>query len=1059
MKINKQDSFRRRLCMFLAFVMLFTLIPAIGAMPATAAPAFDLTGGQARIDEVREILETVTYREYSQLRQDVPLGTIEIPVTQLDMENTVADFREHPNANVNVDGRSAFYLPEESVVSFTFNVPPNAAGRYNLQITYQQIIGRPSDIERLIRINGRVPFREARYVVMSKVFRDIFVEEDEYGNPAFQRDIMENELRARREEAPEWRTVLISDSTGFMPDPFLFELTPGEHTISFEAVREAVYFADIRFIPMQQVPTYEEFISELRARGVRYGNAEIPTIQAQKPTAVSHLVINPINDRTSAITYPQDPSRVRLNAIGGMNWQRYGEWVRYEFYVPQGEGGLYQIAIRFRQAIYSGIYTSRRIRVNGEVPFHEANNIRFNFDDRWQVEVLNCGNPVEADRVPFFFYFQEGWNVIELEVSLGDMREMLGRVEDSVLHLNEMYRKIRMITGTTPDPNRDYGFPRQIPDVLIGLRDESLNFRGFSAELEEILGSRGEHSVILDRTALQLERMANNVDRIASGMGAFNGTIGGMGAWLFERRMQPLEIDWIRINRADDPLPRAEATFFQMIAFEFTAFIMSFFADFDTVGVMEAVDGDADQITVWMATGRDQAQIIRQLAVDFVRETHIHANILLVAPGSLLPSILAGVGPEVSIFEGGVIDFAIRNAILPLNDFQGDPSRNIDSFDQVRERFHPSAFIPLTLHDNRNYIDDPNNPWGPGLRDHRVFGLPETQTFQMLFYRKDVFVELGLNVPRTWDELFGIVPELQQVNLDVGMPNGMPGMMLFMFQNNVDLYVGDGIMSNLDHNDALDAFRRMTEMFTTFRFPVVFDFANRFRSGEMPIALADYGTFNLLTVFAPEIRGLWEFVPIPGTIRQFDPERDYGMGFEEVGGGYILDNRSPTGVGASLMTRNALNRDNMESAWAFMQWWTDYQAQANFGNEMVSLMGPAAMQTTANIQALYQQPWPTQTLRALQAQFEHLAAAPDVPGAYIVGRYVGFAWLDAFNNGTNPVEALLDGVVDINRELTRKRREFGMPVVERDRRGRILNPEVLYGLIPLENLRIAGDDD
>jgi hypothetical protein len=194
-------------------------------------------------------------------------------------------------------------------------------------------------------------------------------------------------------------------------------------------------------------------------------------------------------------------------------------------------------------------------------------------------------------------------------------------------------------------------------------------------------------------------------------------------------------------------------------------------------------------------------------------------------------------------------------------------------------------------------------------------------------------------------------------------------------------------------------------------------------------------------------------------VRQFDPEFDEGKGFQELGGGYILDNRAGSGGGTTLMTRNARTRDNMDNAWAFMQWWTDTFAQSNFGNEMVALMGPAAMQATANREALAMQPWPTQAFRAIETQFEHLIANPGVPGGYIVGRYVQFAWLDVYNNGAQPAERMLDAVVDINKELTRKRREFGMPVVERDRRGRVLNPEVLYGLRDLSTIRTVDDDD
>ena len=1032
MKINKQNNLRRRFCMFLTFVMLLTFIPAAG-MPAAA----NIAGlEQSRIDEVREILDSIPYRDYALTVQDTPIGTAVIPITQVDNENTNAEgFR-----TLTHEGKTAFLLPEDGVVAFTFNVP--VAGRYNLELTYMQYVGKTSSIERLVRINGRVPFREARYITMTKVYKDLF-EQNEDGSPRFTRDIMDNDIRAPRVEAPEWQTIRASDSSGFIVAPFLFYLEAGENTISFEAVRESVYFANMQFVPPRRVITYEEYRASVTSHR---GTAESLHIEAELPSRVSAISINPINDRTSAITSPQDASRIRLNAIGGTNWNRYGDWIRWEFTIPPGGAGLYHIVPRYKQSQYSGVYSSRRIRINGEVPFAEANNLRFNFSDSWQVRPLNNGE------TEFEFYLQEGLNVIELEVSLGDMAAILGRVEGIVMHLNQMYREIRMITGSTPDPNRDYGFERLIPHVLEGLRDRAIELREISEDLANILGGRGEHSVILDSVALQLERMAHNTDRIAPGMGRFNGNIGNLGMWLFERRLQPLELDWIRIHRIGDDLPRREANFFQGFAFEFMSFIMSFFADYHSVGLMEAIDGDAPQVAVWLETGRDQAQIVRQLAIDFTQTTGIQANIKLAAPGSLLPSILAGVGPDVALSRAGpdAINFAIRRAVQSLNDFEADPSRGIESFDTVRTWFHPSAFIPLTFHDNRNFIADPNDPFfNEGVREHRVYALPEQQMFPMMFYRKDVLVEMGVDIPRTWEDLFDSVPTLQKANLDIGIPPGLVPLQMFMFQNNVSLFRGDGIEINLEDNRALDAFQRMTQLYTLFRFPVVFDFPNRFRSGEMPIGLASYELYNQLTIFMPEIRGLWEFVPIPGTVRQFDPEYDVGKGFEELGGGYILDNRSPANVTCVLMTRNAYRRGNMDNAWAFMQWWVSARSQSGFGNEMVALMGEAAKQPTANLEALELQAWTTTDMRNLQAQFQFLQAAEEVPGSYIVGRYVNFAFLTVYNDGAHPIETILDLIVDINNELTRKRREFRMPVLERDRSGRIIRQ--------VEELRATDD--
>jgi len=102
-------------------------------------------------------------------------------------------------------------------------------------------------------------------------------------------------------------------------------------------------------------------------------------------------------------------------------------------------------------------------------------------------------------------------------------------------------------------------------------------------------------------------------------------------------------------------------------------------------------------------------------------------------------------------------------------------------------------------------------------------------------------------------------------------------------------------------------------------------------------------------------------------------------------------------------------------------------------------MGAAAKYPTANIEALGNMPWPTVDFKNLNEQFKYLKAVPEVPGSYIVTRYVDFVWKAVYNDGKSAIELMQDYNIEINKELTRKRSEFGMPVIERDRQGRRLD--------------------
>ena len=37
--------------------------------------------------------------------------------------------------------------------------------------------------------------------------------------------------------------------------------------------------------------------------------------------------------------------------------------------------------------------------------------------------------------------------------------------------------------------------------------------------------------------------------------------------------------------------------------------------------------------------------------------------------------------------------------------------------------------------------------------DGATYALPETITFPVMFYRKDILAELGLDIPATWDDV------------------------------------------------------------------------------------------------------------------------------------------------------------------------------------------------------------------------------------------------------------------------------------------------------------------
>ena len=133
---------------------------------------------------------------------------------------------------------------------------------------------------------------------------------------------------------------------------------------------------------------------------------------------------------------------------------------------------------------------------------------------------------------------------------------------------------------------------------------------------------------------------------------------------------QPLELDWIDIQPAGQKLGKAEANFFQAFWYELRQFLASFFTDYNSLGATTDGQKSDRKVDVWITANRDQAQICRNLMDnDFGPTTGIDASLKLVAGGTLLPSVLAGVGPDIALPGTGVdpIQYAIRSAVVAVN--------------------------------------------------------------------------------------------------------------------------------------------------------------------------------------------------------------------------------------------------------------------------------------------------------------------------------------------------------------------------------------------------------
>lgn len=969
----------KRLLAFSMSVLLF----AGSVIPAFAADSS--SSGSSSLQDITSILNTNSYLKYAEKYKDIPDATkaITIDVTDYvdDEKLTTADI-EIVN-NYNNRAGSSIKVGASGRVTWQVTVPKD--GMYVLEIDYCSVTEKTTSIERTLYINEIVPFSEARLLEFSKRWLHNYNEE----NGRFNVDSTGSEMRPTTNVEHVWSTYTMNDPNGYISDPLRIYLKAGDNTITLEAIREEVVLGEIRLMPKEELPSYADILAEYEAKGYKPVSSDATVrLEAELPSAVSNYTIYPQSDRTSAMTYPQHATSLMLNNIGGGNWQSAGQWIEYTFTAK--ESGLYNIVTRYKQSSLDGLFVSRTLKINGEVPFEEAYACQFNYGSKWNTTALNNGDET------FVFYFEEGKEyTITFEVTLGYMGSIIAQVTDVLNSINDDYLSIIKLTGSDPDEYRDYNFAGVMPDTIRDLAKQADALEAIITTLTEMNNVKGSNISTLEQCKILLRKMSSDEDQIAKNLSSLKTYVSSLSSWVSTVNSQSLQLDYIQIQGTEEALPKAETSWWKSIWYQLMQFFGSFFSDYNSMGTGEA--GDVTTIEVWLNTGRDQAQIVRNIVDNNYSSAHPDAkiNLKLVASGTLLPSVLAGAGPDVALGEADAIQYAIRGAVEELNGF--------DTFDQVITRFSSSAVDSLSLYG-------------------KTYGLPATQEFMMLFYRKDILAELGVDIPRTWDDMLALIPVLNYNNMTIGIPyyttvatstqsavsNIYP---TFLYQMGGDMWTDDGMRINLDSNTALEAFEYMCNMYTQYSLETTFDAANRFKTGEMPLMIANYTTYNNLVLFAAELAGLWGFTSLPGIEQEDGTINNVGVS-------------SATGI---TMMRGVTDRDK---AWDFMDWYTDKFFQVNYSNELVAVMGEAAKNPTANIEALEELDWTAEEYKELYAQFTNLVAVPPYPGTYIISRYLEFAFLSAYNDYANPTEELQSYVNAINKEITRKRKEFKLETVD-----------------------------
>lgn len=860
---------------------------------------------------------------------------------------------------------------EGEKISFTAEVE---AGRYNVDLFYRHFGETSNNITISLKIDGEYPFGDCKELSLFRMWQD--------KTAKVQKDRNGNEYCPEQVAAKEFRGSYLKDVTGVILDPYEFSLSGGMHNFEIELLDGKLEIEKAVIEAPQTEKTYKSLREQYGKNGYKWYSGSKLIIEGENAKYKSAKAIISKSDNSTANITPSNAYKNVLNNIGGDNWASPGSSIIWKVNVKKS--GIYKLNFRYQQrGVINGV-TYRDLRIDGKIPFDKAKAIPFQYTTGWSNKTFESDSG-EAYGV----YLEKGEHELELVCTLGPASDLYKSLEDIVSSVGDRYLQIIMITGETPDPNRDYELFKQIPDFNKSLKEDKEKLLKLADYSEKLSGENGNQAAASFRNmARVLNNMIENKYEAHKYVADYYTNYNTISAWLSDLRSMPLSIDSIELCSKDADTTKNKSGFFENLFFTIKRFLISFTKDYDVN------DEENSDLRLWVNWGRDQAQVLNSLIENkFTPKTGIKVKLEVVAT-SVINGILSGNAPDLVLHStrSTPVNLAMRGALVDISKY--------DDFEEVTKRFQSNAAEPYYY-------------------NGKCYALPDTQTFMVMFYRKDVLDKLELKVPQTWDDFTDATAKILRNNMQVYMPYvrmngttvadaGVGSLSMFptlLIQNNTDIYNKARNKCCIDSSKAISIFADWTEYYTEYKLLKEANFYNRFRLGTMPLGISTYTLYTQILTAAPEIAGKWGIALLPGT-KNAD--------------GTVNHSASGAGTGASILKVSK----HQDEAWEFIKWWTESETQYLYSENLECVLGPTGRQTTSNIDAFKNMSWSKEDKKILLEQWENVIEIPEVPGSYYLARSIDQAYWEVMNDKNTPKEALIKWSEVANAEIDRKIKEY-----------------------------------
>lgn len=890
----------------------------------------------------------------------------------------------------------------KTTITFEVTIPESAL--YSLNLDYYLLSGKYADMLVSLTIDEKYPFAEASNLSLKRTYT--FYDTDYANN----KDIVGNQIRGKTMILYKQNSQIMTNPDGLYKDPYRFYMTEGTHIVTMTFDREPGVINGISFVAPPVIGSYEDYkTANGFSEGAIYKGGIIKTELevADFVTSISTRMETDGNYCTSS-DVNASPYKVTLyNIFGGDNWNTGGDMAQWSFEVS--ETGWYEIGFRYKsQLTYVACY--REIKIDGEIPFEEMKEYCFPYSDGWIATSL-C----DANQNPYMFYLEAGTHTITITNKVGPLRHALVALEESMDSISTLINKIVKITASTRsssggyivDANRDWDLQKYIPSI----QDDVVTYKELFAETyKEILALNG-NKVPSYASAIQVaeelfEKFEEDLEKIPTSLNDINNALSGLSTTLSSIKDQPMTADYMVLCTDGYDYPGTVSSGWQNLKVG----VVRFFDSFDTekysnYGLREGASDADTEITVYVSRAREYVTILENMiGEDFTSRYGIKVNLNMVAgasEGLIMPRYVAGTAPDVaiSIGVGTPFEYAVRDALVPLDTFESG-------------EFNGEAYLGFDDLKASSYYEEVFKPIN--FKDH-CYGFPETQGWSALFYRTDIFEELGIVAPDTWEDVYDIIPILTNSGYDFCYNYGVGGYTPFLYQHGGTFYDEHGMTSALGTQAAYDGFIEYCNLYLQYNFVYAANFYMRFKSGEMPIGIGDMGFYCQLNYAAPELEGKWAMKPVPGQAKLNEA-------------GEVVIDRSMNAVATcSIMINNHERPDfekTKEASWVFMQWWASDDVQAEYGREIEATFGVAGRWNSANKNAVQELPYTAEELEVINAQWDWIKETPQTLGDYYTSRYLLTALNQTVLQGQSARVALEDAIREIDKEMRRKQEQY-----------------------------------